>query len=70
MILRFINSEIGKKLVNEKEKNNFIYSLTNDFKKYNFKYNNKNKDDYEIDVILSKQILLHFTGISKVRLQV
>jgi hypothetical protein len=59
MISRFINSEIGKQLVNEKEQNIFIHSLINDFKKYNFTYNNKNKDDYEIDVILSKQILLH-----------
>ena len=59
IILRFINSEIGKKIISKNETDTFIDSMMNEFKNYNFTYNKKNEDDYDIDKILSKQILIH-----------
>jgi len=59
MILRFINSKLGKQLIKETEQETFTNSLMTEFKKYNFSCVDKNQDEYEIDKILSKEILTH-----------
>jgi len=59
MIIRFINSKLGKTLIKENEQINFQNSLISEFKRYNFSCIDKNKDEYEIDKILSKEILTH-----------
>ena len=59
MISRFINSELGKKLIQTEENQTFINSMTQEFKKYNFSYVVKNIDENNIDKILSKKILTH-----------
>jgi hypothetical protein len=59
IILRFLNSELGKLLIKKDEKDNFKNVFINEFNKYKFNYKNKNADDYDIDKILSRQILTH-----------
>ena len=59
IMLRFINSELGNKLINKNEQSEFIDSIITEFKKYNFTYKKKDEDDYDIDKILSKQIMIH-----------
>jgi len=57
MVTKFIESDYGKKMIDEKVK--FIEFMTTDFKRYNYEYIEKNKHDYELDKIIGKQILIH-----------
>jgi hypothetical protein len=54
---RFINSNIGKKVIHDKEE--FRIFMENEFAFYKFKIFEKSNEEYNIDKILSKQILLH-----------
>jgi hypothetical protein len=61
MIQRFLSSNLGKKLIMEKDDNNikFMNSMMREFKKYNFFVKNKDENENEVDKILSKEILTH-----------
>ena len=59
MILRFLSSELGENLIKENESENFIHSMMLEFKRYNFSCIDKNKDENDIDKILSKEIITH-----------
>jgi hypothetical protein len=61
MIQRFLSSNLGKKLIMEKDDNNikFMNSMMREFKKYNFFVKNKDENENEVDKILSKEILSH-----------
>lgn len=56
---RFLESSIGKQLVSEAEREHFINFMGKNIKLYNFQEFEKDKEDYKIDTILSKRILLH-----------
>jgi len=56
---RFLESNIGKQLVSEAEREHFINFMGKNIKLYNFQEIKKDKEDYKIDTILSKRILLH-----------
>jgi hypothetical protein len=57
MLLKFKNSECGKKFVIDD--NNFVPIMMDEFKKYNYSCLDKNLKEYEIDKILGKQIMMH-----------
>jgi hypothetical protein len=57
MITKFIDSVFGKKII--ENKHSFIEFMSDEFKRYKYEYINKEKDDYELDKILGKRILLH-----------
>ena len=56
---RFINSEYIKKIIYDFEINDFKNNMIKEIDKYNYDYIYKNLDEYEIDKILGKKILLH-----------
>lgn len=56
MYKRFLESD---KNVTEKRHDEFIAFMNKNIKRYNFKVIPKNNEDYEIDKILSKKILVH-----------
>ena len=58
MIKKFINSRIGKKLVSESDKN-FETDFLKIIKSYKYIVSEKNNNEYEVDKILSKQIMIH-----------
>lgn len=57
MILKFKNSDCGKKIIINHE--NFDTIMLNEFKRYNYTCLDKNLDEYEVDKILGKQIMTH-----------
>ncbi len=57
MILKFKNSECGKKIIINPE--NFDTVMLNEFKRYHYTCLDKNLDEYEVDKILGKQIMTH-----------
>ena len=61
MIQRFLTSNLGKKLITEKDDNNikFMNSMMKEFKRYNFFVKHKDENENEVDKILSKEILTH-----------
>ena len=59
MIMRFLSSNLGKKLIEKDKTIKFMTSMMSEFKKYNFTCLDKNQDENEIDKILSKEILTH-----------
>jgi hypothetical protein len=59
MIMRFLSSNLGKKLIEKDETLKFMTSMMSEFKRFNFIVKNKDEDEYEIDKILSKEILTH-----------
>jgi hypothetical protein len=61
MIIRFLNSKIGKIINNklEDENNDFKDVMMNEFKQYNFNCIDKNVEEYDVDKILGKQIMNH-----------
>jgi hypothetical protein len=60
MIHRFINNDISKKLIfgphSEKDFSDFI---NENVSKYEFVYNKKNKNEYDIDKIIAKKTMIH-----------
>ena len=57
MIIKFKNSDLGKQLIINED--NFKPIMMNEFKKYNYKCLEKNIKEYEVDQVLSKQIMSH-----------
>jgi hypothetical protein len=57
MIEVFKNSNVGKKIIHHDEK--FDAKIMNSIKMYNYKYNNKDTKEYEIDKIIGKYIITH-----------
>jgi hypothetical protein len=59
MYKRFFESNIGKTLIDKETMKDFIDLMKKNIKKCNFVIVQKKKDDYKLDVILSKRILHH-----------
>jgi hypothetical protein len=57
LVDRFLKCDNGKKLI--KNIDNFKTQMMKDFKLFNFELLEKNSQEYEVDKILSKQILTH-----------
>jgi len=57
MIEKFRESNIGKKIINDDEL--FEEKIMKHIKLYKYNYINKDLDDYEIDKIIGKQIIIH-----------
>ena len=57
LVERFLKSDIGNKLIQNQE--NCKKQMMKDFKLFNFEILEKNNEEYEVDKILSKQILSH-----------
>ena len=57
LVDRFLKCDIGKKLI--KNNDNFKKQMMKDFTLFNFELLEKNNEEYEVDKILSKQILTH-----------
>ncbi len=56
MIKQYLNSKLGKDVKNKEE---FVRHMNNEFIKYNFNTDAKNKQEQEIDEIIGKRILQH-----------
>jgi len=59
MYNRFLECSVGKQLISEVERGHFINFMEKNIKLYNFEEMKKDSEDYKIDTILSKRILLH-----------
>jgi hypothetical protein len=59
MYNRFLECSVGKQLISEVEREHFINFMEKNIKLYNFEETKKDIEDYKIDTILSKRILLH-----------
>lgn len=59
MIKIFLTSHIGSQIVKKDDWENFEKFMKNEFKLYNYECIEKNPDEYKIDAIISKQILIH-----------
>ena len=57
MLIRFKNSKIGKILINDDT--HFDKIIMNDIDRYNYEYISKNKDEYDVDIIIGKQVMTH-----------
>jgi hypothetical protein len=57
MISRFIGSAPGKRMI--KDPKEFEGFMMNEYRKYNYNYVEKDKEEYEIDKIIGKQIMTH-----------
>ena len=56
MIKQYLNSKLGKHI---KNKEDFVMYMNDEFKKYNFNTDKKNKQEQEIDEIIGKRMLQH-----------
>ena len=56
MLNRFINSDIGKKIIRDSD---FEIIITNFFKLYKYNCLEKDSKEYEVDKIVGKQIIMH-----------
>ena len=56
MMLKFIDSKLGKDV---KNKQDFINVIENEFKKYKFPISEKKKEEQSVDEIVSKRMLQH-----------
>jgi hypothetical protein len=56
MMTRFINSEIGKRVIHDSD---FEIIMSNFFKSYKYKCLDKDSKEYEVDKIVGKQIITH-----------
>jgi hypothetical protein len=63
MISRFVQSTPGKRIVQEPDK--FEKFMSNQYKQYDYKYTEKNSEEYEIDKIIGKQIMTHLQDFFK-----
>ena len=57
MLTKFSDCVFGKKTVSDKD--HFIKFMSEEFKKYKYEYIEKPENEYEIDKILGKQIMIH-----------
>jgi len=63
MVKRFINSNYGKKRIDNEEK--FTSFMMKDFKRYDYEIIKKEKTEYNIDIVLGKQIIQHLKDFFK-----
>ena len=56
MMLKFLDSKLGKDV---KDKQEFVNSIEKEFKKYNYKVFEKEKEEQSVDEIVSKRMLQH-----------
>ena len=56
MMLKFLDSKLGKAV---KDKQEFVNSIEKEFKKYNYKVFEKEKEEQSVDEIVSKRMLQH-----------
>jgi hypothetical protein len=63
MIVRFLQSVIGKRLI--KDPDDFEKFMTIEYNRYDYKYAEKNSEEYEIDKIIGKQIMSHLQDFFK-----
>ncbi len=56
MMLKFLDSRLGKSV---KDKQDFVNSVEKEFKKYNYKVFEKEKEEQSVDEIVSKRMLQH-----------
>ena len=56
MIKSFLDSKLGS---NVKNKDEFRYNMTEDFKRYSYRITQKTKEEQEIDEIIGKRMLQH-----------
>jgi len=61
MLSKLKNSVVGKKIINE-EFEKFKKFIEADFKRYNYDVIEKNPNEYDVDKVLGKQILIHLQG--------
>jgi hypothetical protein len=59
LIQRFISSEIGKTIIKDGAYDYFSDFIKNYMSNYDFIYNNKTQEDYEIDKIITKKTMTH-----------
>jgi hypothetical protein len=59
MISRFVDSEIGKLILSNDERTNFEQFMKKEFKLYDYQCLEKHNEEYDVDIIVSKQILIH-----------
>jgi len=66
MLSRFERSEIGRKILSTTDlKSNFTTIMMNHFKRYAYDYIKKNEDEYEVDKIITKKIMIHLQTFFK-----
>ena len=63
MIVRFLQCVIGKRLI--KDPDDFEKFMTIEYNRYDYKYTEKNSEEYEIDKIIGKQIMSHLQDFFK-----
>ena len=63
MIQRFLTSEIGKKIINDKK--NFTNYMSTYMSQYAYTYVEKSADEYEIDKIITKKTMFHLQTFFK-----
>jgi hypothetical protein len=56
MISTFLDSKLGNKVA---DKEDFINSIQYEYKKYNYRINEKTKQEQEVDEIIGKRMLQH-----------
>jgi hypothetical protein len=56
---RFLESNLGKKLISKEEIKFFINFMEENSNQYDFYATRKDEEDYKVDIILSKRILYH-----------
>lgn len=66
MLSRFEHSEIGAKILSTTYlKTNFATTMMIHFKRYAYDYIKKNEDEYEVDKIITKKIMIHLQTFFK-----
>ena len=65
LLERFISSDIGKKHINNKDIPTFNKFMKSYMNNYNFVHIPKTNDDYEIDKIITKKIMIHLQTFFK-----
>ena len=63
MISRFLQSEPGKRIV--QDPTGFEKFMINEYERYNYKYTEKNNEEYDLDKIIGKQIMSHLEDFFK-----
>jgi hypothetical protein len=59
MVEKFLESEIGKKIVGNENEADFNTFMMENIKLYKYKINVKNEKEYEVDKVLGKHIISH-----------
>ena len=59
MIHRFLQSNIAMEFIDRSKEAEFIQFMTNNMNNYTFIYSGKNKEEYEIDKIVTKKTMAH-----------